>query len=451
MMLTQHSRSRTDPLRWYLLLWVGLVSLWGLFEISMSAISAAWSACSTGGETADLCAQLKQHLGPQGQPDIVSLPPAVLAILLLQTTLIFLLLLLVYSVLLWLSLSGGEKQRWIWLLLVVQGALVCAMGLLVPALSITVPVSLLLVLILEAGAVFEKTRVTLIFSACVILCFLLTTVLAWRMGISFHEGSLTVLPALALMIGSFLFVGGFFVLYTRLTRVHNALATAYLRLEAANAQIEDLTLIMERQRMARELHDTLAQGLAGVVLQLGVAHVRVKNHEYNDVESLLAQTLSSARETLANARGAIEDLRVSSPSSADLVEEVQEEVRRFTLLNNLPCAAECALLAQVPREHAQQVLGVIREALANVARHAHARKVWVRVSRDERGLRLEIGDDGIGFDPAQVNSQPGHYGLLGLRERAHLAGGQFTILSAPGQGTRIWLCWPEETTQRAVE
>lgn len=449
MTLTQHNRSRNDPLRWYLLLWIGLISLWGLFEISMNAVSAAWNACSAGGGVPDLCEQLKQHLGPRGQPDITSLPPSVLTALLLQTMLIFLLLLLVYSVLLWFSLSGEEKQHWTWLALVIQGALVCALGLLVPALSITVPVSLILVLILETCIVFQQVRVILLFSACALLCFLLTTILAWSVGIAFHEDSLTVLEVLALLVGSFLFAGGFFVLYTRLTRVHNALTMAYVQLEAANAQIEELTLIMERQRMARELHDTLAQGLAGVVLQLGVAHARVKNREYSDVESLLAQALSSARETLASARGAIEDLRVSD--SRGLVEEAQEEVRRFTLLTGLPCAAECTLLSQVPRELAQQVLGVMRESLANIARHAHAHEAWVCASRDERGLRLEIGDDGIGFDPAQINSQPGHYGLLGLRERAHLAGGRLTVLSAPGQGTRIQLSWPEEVTQRAEE
>src|SRR5262245_6171607 len=103
---------------------------------------------------------------------------------------------------------------------------------------------------------------------------------------------------------------------------------------------------------------------------------------------MLEQALASARETLASARGAIEDLRVSSPSSTHFVEALQEEVRRFTLLTGLPCAAECDLLSQVPEGHVQQVLGVMREALANVARHAHARRAWVHVSRDEHSMRL---------------------------------------------------------------
>ena len=444
MTLTHQNRSRNDPLRWYLLLWIGLVSLWGLFEVSRSTISAAWNACSTGSELSGICAQLKQHLGPQGQPDIASLPPALLTALLLQGILIFFLFLLAFSVLLWFGLSGKEKQRWTWLTLALQGAIPCVMGLLVPTLGITVPASLLLVLILETCAVFQEVRAVLIFSTCVLLCFLLASVLAWREEAAFRESSLTAIVMLALLVGSLLFVGGFFVLYTRLARIHSALATAYARLEAANTHIEELTLAMERQRMARELHDTLAQGLAGIILQLGVAHARVKSHEYTGVEAVLEQTLASARETLANARGAIENLRVPSPSAADLVGTIQEEARRFTLLTGLPCAAECTLLSQVPERQAQQIPGVIREALANVARHAQACRAWVHTCRDEHKLCLEIGDDGIGFDPSQVGNQPGHYGLLGLRERAHLAGSQIAIMSAPGQGTRIQLSWPVE-------
>jgi NarL family two-component system sensor histidine kinase YdfH len=397
------------------------------------------------------CDQLKQHLGPQGQPDIASLPPAVLTTLLWHTVLIFLLLLLCYGILLWFSLAGGSKQRLAWPALLIQGALTCVMGFFVPALSVTVPVSLLLVLILEACALFKQVKVVLAFSGGVIILFLLTAVLAGRQGAAFRESSLTMVVALVLLVGGFLFVGGFFVLYTRLARMHTAIETAYVRLEAASARIEALTLITERERMARELHDTLAQGLAGIILQLGVVHARVREHHDDGIQSILEQTLASARETLANARGAIDDLRVSSPSPGNLVEAAQEEVQRFTLSTGIPCATELDLLSQVPQEHSEQVVGVIREGLTNVARHARARQAWVRVSREEQTLHLEIGDDGTGFDPAQVRVQPGHYGLLGLHERAHLAGGQLTVLSTPGQGTRIHFSLQEESGREQKE
>jgi NarL family two-component system sensor histidine kinase YdfH len=451
MTLLHHRSSQNDLLRWYLLLWVCLVSLWGLFEISSRAVSAAWNACSTGSGLPDMCEQLKQHLGLQGQPDIASLPAGVVTALLLRAVIIFLLLLLLYGILLWLSLSDRRKEHLVGAALVVQGALTCVMGLLVPALSVTVPVSLLLVLILETCAVFKQGRHVLVFSGCVIVVFLLTTFLAWRQGTAFRESSLTVVVALALLVIGFLFVGGFFVLYTRLAHMHTALETAYVQLEAANERIEALTLISERQRMARELHDTLAQGLAGVILQLGVIHARARERHDDAVQEPLEQILASARETLASARGAIDDLRMHPSSLVGLVEMAQEEIRRFTLTTGVPCVAELDLLSQVPQAHLEQVVGVIREGLTNVASHAHARQAWVRVSRDAQALRLEIGDDGAGFDPGLVGLRPGHYGLLGLRERAHLAGGQLAILSVPGRGTRVQLTLPEGPARDVVE
>ena len=451
MTLPHQNNARNDLLRWYLLLWVCLVALWGLFEIVNRAVSAAWSACSTAIEPPDVCGQLKGHLGPQGQPDIASLPPAVLATLLQHAIIIFLLLLVFYGILLWFSFSDKGKHWFRWSALFVQGLLTCALGFFVPALSVIVPVSLLLVLILEACAIFKQIVAVLAFSCGVILIFLLTAVLAWRLGTAWSSSSFTVVVALILLVIGFLFVGGFFVLYTQLAHMHATIETAYVRLEAACERIEALTLITERQRMARELHDTLAQGLAGIILQLGVVHARVKEQQDESLQMLLEQMLASARETLANARGAIDDLRANAPSPVNLVEAAQEEVGRFTLRTDIPCATELDQLSQISPAYAPQVRGVIRESLTNVARHAHARHAWVHASKDGQALYLEIGDDGIGFDSAQALVQPGHYGLLGLSERAHLAGGQLAVLSSPGQGTRVQFCWSVEPARAIGE
>lgn len=431
-------------LRWYLLLWVYLVSLWGMFEISNRTMLAAWNACSAGISLPEACTVLKQHLGTHGQPDLASLPPATLMTLVGYSGVIFLLFLLLYGILLWFGLSAGRKQQLIWLFLVAQVALTCTIGFFVPALSAAVPVSLLLVLILEACALFKEVRTVLTFSSAAILCFLLSTVVAESEGMAFSESSLTVLITLVLLVGGFLFVGGFFVLYTQLARMHSTLETAYVQLEAARERIETLTLITERQRMARELHDTLAQGLAGIILQLGVAHARVRELQYDGVQTILEQTLAVAREALTNARDAIDDLRVNAPSPADLIAAAQDAVRIFTLTTGISCTTELDLLSQVPQVYGEQVIGVIREGLTNVARHAHAQHVWVRVSEDKEALYLEIGDDGSGFDPALAGMQPGHYGLLGMHERAHLVGGQLVVLSTAGQGTRVRLSLQKE-------
>ncbi len=80
---------------------------------------------------------------------------------------------------------------------------------------------------------------------------------------------------------------------------------------------------------------------------------------------------------------------------------------------------------------------VVTAGVTNIARHAQAAHAWVNVAESGDGLTVEIGDDGVGFDPAAAFDQPGHYGLLGMRERARLAGGTLKVESAPGAGTRV--------------
>jgi NarL family two-component system sensor histidine kinase YdfH len=202
--------------------------------------------------------------------------------------------------------------------------------------------------------------------------------------------------------------------------------------------------------MARELHDTLAQGLAGIILQLGVANAHLAERQPDVAQEIMQQTLASARETLANARSAIDDLRVDGSSSLDLVEAVQEEIRSFAAATGIPCESELAGLSQVAPAHAEHLLRVVSEGLRNIARHAQARHAWVRATRQETRLVVEVGDDGIGFDPALAAGQNGHYGLLGLRERARLIDGRLALLSAPGQGTRVQMLLPVSQEQEDV-
>ena len=97
--------------------------------------------------------------------------------------------------------------------------------------------------------------------------------------------------------------------------------------------------------------------------------------------------------------------------------------------------------AEIPfREPA---LHVIAEGLHNVIRHAQAQQVWVSIARNACGLTLEVRDDGVGFESVAATPQAGHYGLVGLRERARLSGGTLEVSSAPGAGTVIRLCFSQ--------
>jgi NarL family two-component system sensor histidine kinase YdfH len=204
-------------------------------------------------------------------------------------------------------------------------------------------------------------------------------------------------------------------------------------------KIEDLTLTAERQRMARELHDTLAQGLAGLILQLEAADAHISSSRPEKAQSIIRQAMSRARDTLADARRVIDDLR-SEPT--DLEEALREEVSRFSSAAGIPCKLEISLPEDLPEPLCEQILRVVNEGLTNIGRHALAKQAWLHLIEHENGLEIEIGDDGLGFDPEKCLDQPGHYGLKGIQERAHLAGGSLQIKSQPGDGTQLILQLP---------
>jgi two-component system, NarL family, sensor histidine kinase YdfH len=212
------------------------------------------------------------------------------------------------------------------------------------------------------------------------------------------------------------------------------LESANAKLAANAARIESLTLQNERQRMARELHDTLAQGVAGLVLQLEAVKAHLASDRKDRASAIVDQALRRARGTLTESRAAIDDLRAVPAHPA---ESVRERVERFTQGSGIPCDLQLSVQEnQLATEVIDHALDVLSEALANVMKHAKATKVHVSFLVHQGELELEVRDDGRGFDPHQENGA-GHYGLLGMRERARLTGGALNIESDPQTGTVI--------------
>jgi len=240
------------------------------------------------------------------------------------------------------------------------------------------------------------------------------------------------------------FVIIYVTLYSRQSEARARAQALLSELEAANRQladyaqrVEELTLANERQRMARELHDTLSQGLAGLILQLEAAQAHLANNRAERARAIVEQIMQQARSTLADARRAIDDLRHEQPTRLDLAEEVRREAARFSQATDIPCQVEIDLPAAIPETLCEPVRRAIAEGLTNVARHARASQVWLHLTCSDGWLAITLHDNGIGFDPQAVANQTGHYGLLGMRERARLAGGTLDILSRPGEGTTL--------------
>ena len=243
------------------------------------------------------------------------------------------------------------------------------------------------------------------------------------------------------------FVVAYVTLYMRQIEAREQAQALLAELETANSQlseyatrVEDLTLANERQRMARELHDTLSQGLAGLILQLEAADAHLSKEHPERARQIVGAAMEQARETLANARRAIGDLRSGVGSVPSLEQALEAEVQRFHNGTGLPCELDIQVKGEAPHPIIETGLRIVSEALTNVARHAKASRAWVRVEASGTELCLEVRDDGLGFDPEAVDA--GHYGLLGMRERARLAGGTLNAISEGGQGTSIKACLP---------
>ena len=204
-------------------------------------------------------------------------------------------------------------------------------------------------------------------------------------------------------------------------------------------QVEDLTRAAERQRMARELHDTLAQGLAGLILQLEAADSHADNGRLDRTQTIVQQAMSAARTILADARRAIDDLRSEDTIQRDLIAKIQDEAERFERSTGISCHLDLSTPPTVPQATSEHLQRIVSESLSNIIRHAQASQVQITLQETSEGLRLVIQDDGSGFDPAPALARPGHFGLIGMRERARLAGGALSIDSQPGQGTQIQL------------
>ena len=138
---------------------------------------------------------------------------------------------------------------------------------------------------------------------------------------------------------------------------------------------------------------------------------------------------------------AIENLRMLT-ADATCPEVMLKEIEHFQLATGIACECDLTALASLPEPAREQVLCVVREGLTNIARHAQAHRVWIQTRADQDRLIIEVGDDGVGFDLALVQGQSGHYGLLGLRERARLLGGEVRIQSRPGEGTTLSFSLP---------
>jgi NarL family two-component system sensor histidine kinase YdfH len=182
----------------------------------------------------------------------------------------------------------------------------------------------------------------------------------------------------------------------------------------------------------------LAQGLVGLTMQLETIDALLIKQRCEQARTIVQQAMTRSRATITSARAAITDLRTETSGTCDILVAIETEAEHFTMATGIPCA--CDLETKLPEEDYEHLLRIVSEGLTNIARHAQSSQAWIRAYIENEAIILEIGDNGIGFEPAKVTS--GHYGLLGLHERARLINSQLLINSEPGKGTTIRLRLP---------
>jgi len=190
----------------------------------------------------------------------------------------------------------------------------------------------------------------------------------------------------------------------------------------------------EKARIARELHDELAQSLTA--LKMDTDWVRANLGKTEAASDRLAAMLRLLDDAVASTRRIAADLRPLVLDDLGLVSAVEWVASSFTQRTGVPCELDLDEDLDLQEPYATAVFRMVQESLANVAKHAGARQVRVRLARSDGRVELTVQDDGAGFDVRHAR-KPQSLGLVGLRERAKLLRGNVEIASAPGQGTRV--------------
>jgi signal transduction histidine kinase len=207
-------------------------------------------------------------------------------------------------------------------------------------------------------------------------------------------------------------------------------------------------ILAERNRMAREIHDTLAQGFTGIVVQLEAAE-DVLGEKDPAASAHLARARLLARQSLAEARRSVYALRLPEPEREPLPTALRRSIGALAAGTPLAVAWEVdEPWPALPDELEQDLLRIGQEAATNVLKHARASRLRVALRAAADEVRLEVSDDGQGIDPA-ANAHGG-FGLLGMRERAARHGGALEVTSQPGKGTMVRCRLPRKAGEPVV-
>ncbi len=199
---------------------------------------------------------------------------------------------------------------------------------------------------------------------------------------------------------------------------------------------------VERQRLAREIHDGPAQVLANAVFQLEYCE-RLVDKDPERLAQELANLKKDVRDGLAEVRNFIFDLRPAPLAEGGLQAMLKDYAEGYEARFDIRVETHLSDVGRLPTAQETAIYRVVQEALQNAQRHSRASKVTINLDRQRHSVVVSIEDNGVGFDvQEQLMAQVGHFGLTSMRERSQLIGGELEIISAPGKGTKVVLTVP---------
>lgn len=229
-----------------------------------------------------------------------------------------------------------------------------------------------------------------------------------------------------------------------LTRLANSAAIA---LENARlyARAEQLATMEERQRIAAEMHDGLAQTLNYLRLTCHLAQMKIEQGEIEQAQDVLGKVQQALDRAERETRRAIASLEENLPLHFTLQEQLESLVEEFNQKHRgVHWQTNLTAPLLISPHEAEQVLRVVREALQNACHHSGASVITLTLERIDGHMQVLVVDDGHGFDPEKIpeDDPRGHFGLKIMRARAARLGGELEVRSTAGQGTRVRLTWP---------
>ncbi|PMC34695.1 sensor histidine kinase [Bacillus sp. UMB0899] len=319
------------------------------------------------------------------------------------------------------------NYRWVYFFF--QGILIIISSFLIPSGSPVILIGLLPILIAQSITIFQNN-----FKVFIVFIILYSSYCV-TIGITYGIEELPIfIPILFIILTIVIFYS---VTYNRQVNARVRMEYYLQELEEAHQKVEELTLLNERQRMARDLHDTLAQGVAGLIMQLEAIEAHARNGNTKRSQEIIKLSMQQARDTLKNARKAIDDLRTKELEDIDFYRACVEKLVIFSKTNPIKVEYEIEPIQNLSGLKKEHSLYILSECLTNVSKHSKAKKVKVTISKEQNFLLMEVEDDGVGFPAHQVGKHIGKYGLLGLKERARIINGSLDIISSHDTGTSI--------------